>query len=217
MSNHRRFPYHRVHKLALQPPPSLNHGLSLAFLLRDVEEILAQRRIQPATGSPDPLDIIILDILLPAPLSQNTVGDCAKKDDPCFPSSAKVVRTAGLFPEIVRIDELKEGDEILAATAEGTISKDMVSLLSIAKPEASASTYVVLKTAANYTVTLTEGHHIPVGESCCSKVKVAKEIAVGDVVHVARAHGLAATTVTSKTIGHSSGLHSPVLVSCSQS
>ena len=85
------------------------------------------------------------------------------------------------------MDELKEGDEIVAATAEGTLSTDTVSLLSIAKPEASASEYIVLTTAANQTLTLTASHHVPVGEGCCSKVKVAKEIAVGDVVHTCRA------------------------------
>ena len=132
--------------------------------------------------------------------------------DPCFPSSATVTKADGL---IARLDALKEGDKILATDEHGKLTTDTVSLLSIAKPEAQAS-FVALTTAANTTLTLTAGHHVPVGASCCSTLKLAKDVKVGDTVWAVVRGGFpfkktVATTVTSIATTEGKGLHSPVL------
>ena len=60
----------------------------------------------------------------------------------------------------VRIDTLKEGDEIMAATADGSLTTGVLSLLSIAHPEADVDNFLTLTTAANASVTLTHEHHL---------------------------------------------------------
>jgi hypothetical protein len=128
---------------------------------------------------------------------------------PCFPSSATVTKADGT-PS--RIDTLKEGDEIVAATHDGTLTTDTVSLLSIAKHEVKGGAYVAIATAANKTVTLTPAHHVPVGAECCSTLKKAKDVEVGDVMWVVKDGKAVATAVTAKTASvKASGLHSPVL------
>ena len=71
-----------------------------------------------------------------------------------------------------------------------------------------------LSTAANHTLTLTPGHHVPVGPACCSTLKLAKDVNVGDTVWKV-VKGLfpkaIQTTVTAKTATKATGLHSPVL------
>ena len=129
-------------------------------------------------------------------------------DDPCFPSSAIVTKADGT-PS--RIDALKEGDELVAATADGALTTDTVSLLSIAKPEAEAKTLLTLSTAANKTLTLTPEHHVPVGAECCSTLKQAKDVKVDDKVWAVVAGKAVATTVTATSKAHAKGLHSPVL------
>ena len=107
---------------------------------------------------------------------------------------------------------LKEGDAIVATTDNGTITTDTVSFLSIAKPKVQAP-FVVLQTAAGPALTLTMAHHVPVGSECCSNLKLAKDITIGETVWTAtvKGQGATATTVTDKTYTSGSGLHSPVL------
>ena len=93
-----------------------------------------------------------------------------------------------------RVDALKEGDEIVAATADGALSTDTVSLLSIAKRGADAA-FVVLTTAANMTLTLTPGHNLPVGKACCGELKLAKDVAVGETVWAVLSGAAVATTI----------------------
>lgn len=135
--------------------------------------------------------------------------DCYTGDITCFPSSSMVTMADGTAS---RVDALKEGDTIVATTADGTLMTDTVSLLSIAKPEVRAP-FVVLATAANQTLTLTEAHHISVGAKCCATLKQAKDVAIGETVWAAQHAGTAAiaTTVMAKTYTMASGLHSPVL------
>jgi len=139
----------------------------------------------------------------------------AAASDPCFPSSATVILADGSSK---RVDALLEGDEIVAAAADGTLTTDTVSLLSIAQPEAHAAFFLSLTSAANTSLTLTPEHHVPVGPSCCSTLKQAKDLQVGDTLWVANANGRTSTngratstsvTAISKSQGH--GLHSPVL------
>ena len=110
-----------------------------------------------------------------------------------------------------RLDALKEGDRIVAATAEGALTTDTVSFFSIAQPDANAASYVTL-TAANATLTVMPAHHLPVGGACCSTLKKANDVHVGDTVWSAHQGGaLVATTVLSTSVTKASGLHSPVL------
>jgi len=107
-----------------------------------------------------------------------------------------------------------EGDKIVAATADGALTTDSVSLLSLAMREVPASAFVVLTTNATKTLTLTGEHHLPVGASCCSSLKKAKDVAVGDLVWAAGAGAKAiAQTVTATSATKAAGLHSPVLSS----
>jgi len=131
-------------------------------------------------------------------------------DDPCFPSSSMVTKADGTLS---RIDALKEGDAIVAASHDGTLTTDTVTLLSIAKPEVEGAAYVALATAANKTLTLTAGHHVPVGAECCSTLKQAKDVVVGETMWAVKDGAATATTVTAKTSSvKATGLHSPVLV-----
>ena len=127
--------------------------------------------------------------------------------DPCFPSTATVTKADGSAASIA---SLKEGDVIVAAAADGTLTTDTVSLLSIAKPEMMA-TFIRLKTAEAYSLELTEEHHVPVGAACCSTLKQAKEIAVGETVWTVSGGATVATTVTEVSRTANKGLHSPVL------
>lgn len=129
--------------------------------------------------------------------------------EPCFPSSAMVTMADG---KRVTVGALTEGDEIVAATADGLIATDVVSLLSIAKPGAEGHSFLMLATAANASLALTPHHHLPVGHACCSTLKKAKDVAVGERVWVLRTGKPAATTVTAITVTSSKGLHSPVLL-----
>jgi hypothetical protein len=63
---------------------------------------------------------------------------------PCFPSSATVVLASGAKKSL---DALKVGDEIIVATAEGVLTTDTVSALSLADKDAE-STFLVLSTAS---------------------------------------------------------------------
>jgi hypothetical protein len=128
--------------------------------------------------------------------------------DPCFPSSSSVSLADGMTK---RLDALKEGDEIVAATAEGALTTDTVSLLSIAMPEAQDKALLTLTTAANATLTLTPEHHLPFGAECCSSLKQAKDVEVDDKVWTVVAGKAVATTVTAIAKAHAKGLHSPVL------
>ena len=141
----------------------------------------------------------------------------AAAEDPCFPSSATVTLADGSSK---RVDALLEGDEIVAAAADGTLTSDTVSLLSISQPDKHAAVFLSLTTAANTSLTLTPEHHVPVGPSCCSTLKQAKELEVGDTVWAANAQGrtstqgsAASTTITALSKAQGQGLHSPVSTS----
>lgn len=130
------------------------------------------------------------------------------EDAPCFPSHSLVTMADG---KMARVGALKEGDAIVAVTMDGTLTTDSVTLLSISEPEASA-TFDVLTTAANTTLTLTPAHHVAVGTSCCATFKQAKDVNVGETVHIVTEGAITTTTVVAKSSTHDTGLHSPVLL-----
>jgi len=110
------------------------------------------------------------------------------------------------------MDDLEEGNAILATTKDGTLTSGVVSLISIAKPEVEA-TFLRLTTDAGDVLTLTPEHHLPIGETCCSLLKKAKDVAVGELVWRLSAEGGVATKakVTEVALAIDRGLHSPVL------
>ena len=112
---------------------------------------------------------------------------------------------------LTRLDALKQGDMIVAITAEGILTTDIVSLLSIAKPEVTATTFVTLTTDAGKSLNLTAEHYLPAGAACCSTLKQAKEIAVGETVWAVEGGAVVACIVTKKSQATHKGLHSPVL------
>ena len=131
----------------------------------------------------------------------------ASNSNPCFPSASRVTFADGTSSTV---DTLKEGDRIVAATVDGTLTTDTVSLLSIAHSDASAS-FVSLTTTANQTLSLTAEHHLPVGAACCGTLKKAKDVAVGETVWAVHAGAAVPTTVTNIGATKATGLHSPVL------
>ena len=110
-----------------------------------------------------------------------------------------------------RLDALKEGDQIVAATADGSLTTDTVSILSIAHPQVHVDHFLTLTTTANASITLTPEHHLPVGASCCTILKKAKDVGVGEQVWFVAEGKAATTTVTSAAVTKAKGLHSPVL------
>uniref|UniRef100_A0A7S2JPD3 Hint domain-containing protein n=1 Tax=Haptolina brevifila TaxID=156173 RepID=A0A7S2JPD3_9EUKA len=127
----------------------------------------------------------------------------------CFPSGAKVSLADGTSADI---SLLKEGDKILAASSDGTLTTDTLSALSIARHEEHFDKFLTLTTAANNTLTLTPHHHLPVGATCCTTLKVAKDVAVGETVWTVKAGAATGTTVTAIATTSGKGLHSPVLM-----
>ena len=79
------------------------------------------------------------------------------KSDPCFPSSGAVTLADGTA---ARVGALKEGDAIVAATADGSLTTGTVSVFSLDDATAQAS-FVVLSTTNGRTLTLTAEHHLP--------------------------------------------------------
>ena len=136
-------------------------------------------------------------------------GGGATAVDPCFPSDALVTMVDGT-PR--RLDALRAGDTIVAARADGTLTNDLVSHLSLADTDVKGTSFVVLTTESGRNVTLTPTHHVPVGPTCCANLKEAKDIVVGETVYEAVVSAAVRATQVKK-IGTAikPGLHSPVL------
>jgi hypothetical protein len=113
----------------------------------------------------------------------------------------------------VPIASLREGDAIVAATSEGALTTDTVSLLSIAKPEANAD-FLTLTIADGRSLSLTATHHVPIGPRCCGILEQAKDLVVGTTIWTVPATGgggLVAQPITKIGRTAAVGLHSPVL------
>lgn len=171
---------------------------------RDMQAPFSLATVEPGSGSPGPSPS-------PSPSPSTSPGEPSPEDsdEPCFPSTALVTKADG---GRVPVSALKEHDSIIAATADGALTTDSVSLLSIAKREVQAR-FITLTTSAldNQTISLTASHHLPVGGICCSTLKQAKDVAVGETVWAVRDGAAIATTVTAKATNMATGLHSPVL------
>ena len=168
----------------------------------------------PATASPPPAATTQTSPP-PPPTSTPT-------SDPCFPSSA-IVRLADGTP--TRVERLTAGDEIIAATADGALTTDVVSSLSLSNSGARRQPFLTLTVAgpesgrALRNLTLTAEHHLPVGAACCSQLAKAKDLKPGDRVFVAPARedgaeaskAVAPAVVSAIWVTERDGLHSPVL------
>ena len=158
--------------------------------------------------SPPPLTCLV-DVFACA-ASPSPTSAAADDGNPCFPSEALITMADGT-PR--RLDELRAGDSIVAASAHGTLTTDTVSTLSLADADVQGTTFVVLTTASGRNLTLTPTHHVPVGAACCADLKQAKDIAVGETVYEAVSASAAVSATQVKEIGTATkpGLHSPVL------
>lgn len=168
--------------------------------------------LQSAVATADSSVTLTVEAIVPAEVTTTLAAQDGDGSNPCFPSTAVVTMADG---STVRVDRLKEGDSILAATMGGQLTMDTVSLLSIAMPEAQA-TFLTLTTANGRNLTLTPAHHLPAGPVCCSALKLASEVEVGETIWIAAGKAgataeAAAVTQVFKTAGI--GLHSPVLTS----
>ena len=152
-----------------------------------------------------------LDIYLASMIAQiSALKTCKLPKAPCFPSEALVTMADGTPRPL---SALRAGDAIVAASADGTLTTDTVSLLSLADADVPSTTFVVLTTASGRSLTLTPTHHVPVGAACCANLKQAKDIAVGETVYEAVSSSAAVSATQVKEIGTETkpGLHSPVL------
>ena len=127
---------------------------------------------------------------------------CAPCPCACM-TQAMVIKADG---DAARVDSLKEGDLILSAGEDGTLTTDTVSGLSVAFPEVEA-TFVAIVTDGNATIALTPEHHMPVGAACCTSLKQGKHIKVGETVWAVEAGAvLIARKVVSKGLVKDKGL-----------
>lgn len=127
----------------------------------------------------------------------------------CFPAFATVVVEGG---GIVPVSTLAPGDRILSSDGHGSLRFDVVSTFSIAEPNRTGTPFLVITSAAGTTLTLTRAHHLSVGSVCCSTLKRAGDIMIGDVIWQLQ-DGRASPQVVvyiGDTFGR--GLFSPVLV-----
>ena len=66
--------------------------------------------------------------------------------------------------------------------------------------------------ANNATLTLTPAHHLPVGSECCTTLKQANNVRIGEMVWVVDGGAaVRAATVVNKGLTTDTGLHSPVM------
>jgi len=176
----------------------------LAFYVDVQVTVLTQVNI---TG----VNITGLDIYLASMIAQiSALKTCKLSKAPCFPSEALITMADGTPRPL---SALRAGDAIIAASADGTLTTDTVSLLSLADADVQGTTFVVLTTASGRSLTLTPTHHVPVGAACCADLKQAKDIAVGETVYEAVSASAAVSATQVKEIGTATkpGLHSPVL------
>jgi len=174
-----------------------------AFLAGMIDPQIAQFQGMPTVPGFDPAAAIA---------QLNTLKTCKLSTGkaPCFPSEALVTMADGTPRPL---SALRAGDAIVAASADGTLTTDTVSLLSLADADVPSTTFVVLTTASGRSLTLTPTHHVPVGAACCADLKQAKDIAVGETVYEAVSSSAAVSATQVKEIGTATkpGLHSPVL------
>lgn len=93
------------------------------------------------------------------------------------------------------------------------MTTDTVSLFSLADAGGEEE-FLSFSTASGQTLALTEGHHIPVGAACCTSLKQARDVALGDRVWIASARDggpAVSTVVTARRHTTARGLHSPLL------
>jgi len=173
------------------------------------------------------LEITGLDIYLASMIAQiSALKTCKLPKAPCFPSEALVTMADGTPRPL---SALHAGDAIVAASADGTLTTDTVSLLSLADADVQGTTFVVLTTASGRNLTLTPTHHVPIGAACCADLKQAKDIAVGETVYelamstsktildqpgeavVSASAAVRSTQVKKIGTATKPGLHSPVL------
>jgi len=143
----------------------------------------------------------------------NDNAAAVESSDPCFPASGKVTLQGG---KRVVLRDLKPGDRIRAATADGSLTIDTVSVFSLADRDAT-SRLIAISTFEGAILTVTPAHHLPVGATCCSEVRSASAVLVNDTVW-ADTGSASAALVAHRVVridavkSAARGLYSPVLL-----
>jgi len=150
----------------------------------------------------------------PPPPTGDGTAEEGDEGSPCFPNDAVITMANGTHAPI---HTLKAGDAVVAITADGSVTLDTISILSLADREREAN-FVSMTAVTDVGqpqpihLTVTPEHHVPAGVSCCSHLVQAKALRLGETIWVHS--GKAVTSATIKTLGkvRKRGLHSPVLV-----
>jgi subtilisin family serine protease len=185
-------------------------SLTAAQLVQKLNQDASTNKVSNANGSPNKL--LYVD-------SRRRRRDRRRRDRrrrdrrrrDCFPSAAKVYDKK--FGH-VRIDSLQQGSFILSVDGSGRAFYDEVSFYSLADPKRKLETFFAVGTSTNRVIRITGAHHLPVGPQCCDKLKIAKELRVGDLIWTVAPGDQAATLDTVKSIETvvDDGMHSPVML-----
>jgi hypothetical protein len=136
----------------------------------------------------------------------------------CFPSASMVFLQSSnaLGGSWVRMSSLRRGDRIAAVNKWGKVAFDQVAFSSLADSGSLDQSFLRLETSGQIELTVTTGHHLPVGPRCCATLKVAGDLHIGDTIWVYNGKDVAsvptAQTLLAIETVRADGLHSPTLV-----
>jgi len=133
-------------------------------------------------------------------------GECG-----CFPNKATAIREDG---STVFLVDLRLGDRIVATDEDGRRVIDEVAFSSLADENAKQRAYLQVATSEGLVLDITGDHHVPVGAKCCTDLKVAQDLLVGDTIWTFDSNGDRAKSQMVSSIQSivADGLHSPILV-----
>jgi hypothetical protein len=102
----------------------------------------------------------------------------------------------------------------VATDQDGRRVIDEVAFSSLADENAKKRAYLQVATSEGLVLEITGGHHVPVGPKCCTDLRVARDLRVGDTMWTLESsgHRAQAQVVSSIRQIHADGLHSPLLV-----
>jgi hypothetical protein len=113
--------------------------------------------------------------------TQCKYDDCRSFKCDCFPNYASVLRADGTS---VTVAELRRGDKIIATNEAGERVVDEVAFASLADDDAVQKAFLEVTTSHGAVLTMTAGHHLPVGDTCCTLLVTAGNLQVGDHIWV---------------------------------
>lgn len=142
---------------------------------------------------------------------RDTLDGCDNAMCGCFPNKATAIREDG---STVFLVDLRLGDRIVATDEYGGRVIDEVAFSSLADENAKRRAYLQVATSEGLVLDITGDHHVPVGAKCCTDLKVAQDLLVGDTIWTFDSSGDRAKPQMVSSIQSivADGLHSPILV-----